>query len=684
MRRLVVFLLAFACSLSAKTFTLAQVLSAPFPSELVAAPDGKAVAWVLNERGARNVWYAAAPDFKGVRLTSWTADDGQDVGQLCFTGDGKSVVFVRGGDLEDFNSSNPNPSSDPSGASQDIWMVTPGTAARKISSGHSPDVSKSGRVAFLRGGQVWVDGAPLIQNRGGVSIDDLHWSPDGTKLGFVSDRGNHSYIEVYDFATKAVTYMDPSVDHDSSPVWSGDGKQIAFIRVMQGTVTPTGAARNSTEPWSIRVANVSDGTGKQIWRADAGPGSVFRSVASDAQLLWGAGERIVFPWEKDGWLHLYSVAASGGSATALTPGDFEVEHAGLSGDGKEVVFSSNQGDIDRRHVWSVGVSGGSSRAITKGEGLEMKPVAIANGVAYLHSDATRPLRAAVQLGGKESDLAPDTIPADFPTESLVVPQAVTYAASDGLTIHGQLFLPPDMKAGEKHPAIVFVHGGSRRQMLLGWHSMGYYNNSYAMNQFLANQGYIVLSVNYRSGVGYGLNFREAEGYGPAGGKEFLDVRSGGLYLRSRPDVDGQRIGIWGGSWGGYLVAMGLARASDLFEAGVDFHGVHDWNIDRPVNGPVPGRTEDEAARETKAHLAYASSPIADVKTWKSPVLLIHGDDDRNVPFANTVSLVSALRAQKVDFEQMILPDEIHGFLRHASWLRTYTAAADFFKRKLQN
>src|SRR5579872_4432172 len=115
--------LACAGALSAGTFSLEQVLSAPFPSGLTVAPGGGAVAWILNERGARNVWYAAAPDFKGMRLTSWTEDDGQDIGQLHFTSDGKSVVFVRGGDLEFPGKSDPNPAADPSGVEQDIWAV---------------------------------------------------------------------------------------------------------------------------------------------------------------------------------------------------------------------------------------------------------------------------------------------------------------------------------------------------------------------------------------------------------------------------------------------------------------------------------------------------------------------------------------------------------------------------------
>ena len=177
-------------------------------------------------------------------------------------------------------------------------------------------------------------------------------------------------------------------------------------------------------------------------------------------------------------------------------------------------------------------------------------------------------------------------------------------------------------------------------------------------------------------------FREALNYGPYGASEFSDVEGAGVYLRGRADVDAARIGLWGGSYGGYLTALGLARASDLFKAGVDFHGVHDWNAERPLNGPLDGTAEIEASREDAAHLAFESSPLAAMKTWRSPVLLIAGDDDRNVGFFQTVNLVEALRAQGVYFEQLILPDEIHGFLRHGSWLKAYRATADFLGRKL--
>lgn len=214
-------------------------------------------------------------------------------------------------------------------------------------------------------------------------------------------------------------------------------------------------------------------------------------------------------------------------------------------------------------------------------------------------------------------------------------------------------------------------------MLLGYHYMGYYSNAYAMNQYLASLGYIVLSVNYRSGIGYGLNFREALNYGASGASEYNDVQGAGLYMRSRADVDPARIGVWGGSYGGYLTALALARSSDLFAAGVDFHGVHDWSARLRSQGDGDGAADPNVVR-----IAFESSPLASVKTWKSPVLLIQGDDDRNVAFSQTVRMAAALRDQGVEFEEHVFPDEIHGFLMHRSWITAYGLTSDFFGRHL--
>jgi dipeptidyl aminopeptidase/acylaminoacyl peptidase len=380
----------------------------------------------------------------------------------------------------------------------------------------------------------------------------------------------------------------------------------------------------------------------------------------------------VFPWERDGWTHLYAVSIDGGKPALLTPGEFEVEHVTGTVDRRSIVYSSNQGDIDRRHLWSVPASGGSPEALTSGTGIECYPAVAGDGtVAFLRADAKLPMRPAVRVGGEIRDLNPQGVPSEFPSARMVTPQQIVFSSADGMPIHGQLFLPPG-EGSARRPAMVFFHGGSRRQMFLGWHYMYYYSNAYAMNQYLANAGYVVLSVNYRSGIGYGLNFREALHYGPAGGSEYNDVQGAGTYLRSRADVDPARIGVWGGSYGGYLTAMALARASDMFRAGVDFHGVHDWAKELGI-----------PAGEPDYRLAFESSPMAFVKDWRSPVLLIHGDDDRNVQFNETVMLKDALRRQKVEYEELIFPDEIHDFLLWRTWRQAYAATVSFLDRKLK-
>jgi dipeptidyl aminopeptidase/acylaminoacyl peptidase len=478
---------------------------------------------------------------------------------------------------------------------------------------------------------------------------------------------------LYTVTDGSLRYLEASTDYDSEPEWSPDSRQVAFLRIPSSGLRPVRQAERTALPWSIHVATAANGEGREVWRAHEAQGSVFRNVTATNQILWADGGRLIFPWEGDGWTHLYSVAVEGGKATLLTPGAFEVEDVALAAGRGAVVYSSNQGDTDRRHLWKVSAAGGEPVALSTGTGIECKPAPTsdAHAFAFLQSDAQHPMHPAIRVGAETRDLDAAAIPSSFPSQKMVTPQQVIFQSADGLQIHGQLFLPPKRTASGRSPAMVFFHGGPRRQMLLGWHSMYYYSNAYGMNQYLANSGYVVLSVNFRSGIGYGLDFREALGYGASGGAEFADVRAAAAYLRSRSDVDPARIAAWGGSYGGYLVAMALARAPEFFKTGVDFHGVHNWATE--LNIPPT---------EPDYRVGFEASPMADLSKWRAPVLLIQGDDDPDVQFNQTVRLAGALRKQKVEVEELVFPDEVHDFLLYRSWVRAYAAAADFLKRRL--
>jgi dipeptidyl aminopeptidase/acylaminoacyl peptidase len=689
-----------ACGTSAaqgvapEAFTIPEILSAPFPTELVAAPSKPRFAWVFDAQGVRNIWMAerkADGGYASRALTHYTEDDGQDLGQIGFTSDSEAVVFVRAGDLEFLNSPDTNPVGLAEPEKQAVWLQPVGGGnPRKVGEGHSPAVSPQGdSIAYISKGQIWIarlaDAAssPTLAVNARGTASALRWSPSGDRLAFTSNRDDHSFIGIYSPATRSVRYVDPSTDFDSDAVWSPDGTQIAFLRRPWSREDSVDGPHREGRPWSIRVSALPSGKTSEIWRAPNGVGSEFHAIEVPNQLFWAAGGRLVFPAELDGWTRLYAVSSQGGAAKPLMEGESEVEFAALSPDRQTIVLSSNEGDSERRHLWRASVDGTQPFSVTKGEGVETAPVFSFDGqdIAFFQSKGMEPTFPALKSSiDPIVKLAPGELPPTFPIGKLVAPLEVRFPAADGTSLHGQLFMPPGSGKG-KRPALLFLHGGPMRQMLPAFHYMHYYSNTYALNQYLASRGFVVLALNYRLGIGYGLDFREATNGGPAGASEFSDVIGAGLYLRSRPEVDPTRIGLWGGSYGGYLTALGLARASNLFAAGVDFHGVHEWpHHDFAQRGGAASYEFD--VDHDRVRLAFASSPVADVKTWRSPVLLIHGDDDRNVAFSETVRLVDALRRQGVDVEQLVFPDEIHDFLIHRHVIEAYQATADFFVRQL--
>jgi N-acyl-D-aspartate/D-glutamate deacylase/dipeptidyl aminopeptidase/acylaminoacyl peptidase len=685
-------------------FTVEQVLSSPFPSDLVAAPAGERIAWVFNAQGKRNVWVAEGPDFKARQLTQYNEDDGQELTELSFTRDGKWLVYLRGGDPNSAGEI-PNPTSDPSGATQAIHAVSWDTGRVIIlADGDSPVVSPTdNRVVFSKEDRIYIveiaEGSEphqLFAARG--SNIAPQWSPDGKKLAFNSSRNTHSFIAVYDFEKQTIKYLAPSIDRDSAPRWSLDGKRIAFIRQPARGNQPRPIIQDQPDPWAIWVADVATGEAREVWRSGVTLNDSYPRIAGANVLNWAADDRLVFASEMDGWMRLYTIPASGGEMKALTPTGGEIETMTLTPNRRYVVYSSNHEDIDRRHLWRVPVSGGQPYSLTpnhatpngpqKDEAIQWQPAITGDGknLCYFETDAFIPGQIVISSFNQvnpESDLIGKVQSLSFEgadifsAKKLVKPQPVLFKAADGLEIHGQLFLPKDAKPADKLPAVIFMHGGPSRQMMLGWHNLYYYHNAYGFNQYMASRGYAVLSVNYRLGIGYGRAFRQARNGGGRGASEYQDIVAAARYLRSRGDVDQSRIGLWGGSYGGYLTALGLARNSDLFAAGVDLHGIHDWSL------RISNTNSVDYGNRDAVKIAIESSPIGSVEKWRSPVLLIHGDDDRNVAFAQTVDLARRLRDLKVPHEVIVFPDEIHDILLHRHWLEIYDAAAKFLDKHLK-
>jgi dipeptidyl-peptidase-4 len=683
--------LTAAPALGQSRYSIADVLSPGFPYSLVAAESVDRIAWLEYERGMRNVYTAVPPTYTPTRLTSFLEDDGIDLQSLQISDDGEIVTFLRGHqpNREGWVA---NPTSDPRGGERVVWaMSTRGGNPWRVVEARAYSLSSDGRwVIYEQDGQIHrapvnsglasgVDaGAPFFLAYGDNASPA--WAPADDRVAFVSERGDHAFIGVYDARSPSITYLAPGVDHDSSPTWSPDGSQIAFLRRPGdpfGARAALGDADPSQLPEGLMESKFVGGHTLEIWVADAATGEGRRLWSappgedgfSDIRSIHWKSDHIVFEAEPDNWRHWYSVSVDDPrpQPAELTPGDGFVMQVAFSRDGRTLFYSSNHGDIDRRDLWRVDVSGGEPRKLTEGDGIETYPAALASGddVALLYADTRRPQSVAVvpSSGGEARIIT--TLPDAFPLDEHVVTTNVTIAAADGLEFNNQLFLPPDLRPGERRPALIFIHGGSRRQMLLGYHHRHFYHMAYAMNQYWASRGYVVLSVNYRSGIGYGKAFRTAEGRGREGNTEYRDILAAGKYLQTRDDVDPERIGLWGLSYGGILTAQGLARNSDIFKAGVDMAGVHLW-----------GSSLDPS------EVSYQSSSISQIEKWTSPVLLIHGDDDRNVDFSQTVSLVQLLRAHDVEYELMVFPDDVHDSLLFHRWIEAFEASDDFLTRKL--
>ena len=663
-----------------------QFLEFPMATQISAARS-PAFAWLMKQGSDTSVMFVEAPKFRPVKLFGRSDNEGEAVTDISLSPDGKFVVAQTG---TAFGSSGDafNPASLIKTPKVTLWLISTQEHAQplELGGGSKPSFSPDARRLIYRNGHdLWsVDLAsqakkPALLVPGGAAFGPAAWTNDSRSLIFVQDRGGWSFLGKYSLGDDRIQWLVTGADRLSSPVLSPDGKSVAYLR-LPGRQHTISYDQLENEPFALEVFDFATGS-VRLLHQELGKAGSRTSDDSEGVLRWADDRDIVFRSEQDGWARLYAIARTGGKPRPLTPENCEVAESELAAPDRIFVVHNCRG-IDTRQLSEITVSTGRERRIASRDVVMAMAAASGDGeyVAFTGSSAeAAPLPRVIDL--KTGKVVFTQSPSDYGYVHLFkapAPQSIRLKSTDGEDVPAQLFLPATKGV---HPALIYVHGGPLRQMFPAFHFGSYYANDYAVNRQLADLGYLVLSVNYRSGVGYGQAFREAAGRGWRGASEYRDVLGAGQWLKQRGDVDPKRIGIWGGSYGGLLTAQALARNSDLFAAGVAIHGVYDWSWPSPTpEHQNPSKLF--GVGEADKPLAFQSSPLGVIDGWRSPVLLFSGDRDMNVDVRETVDLYQKLRAKGVDVRTVIVPGEAHEMVRHASWLQLWAESRRFFQQKL--
>jgi len=649
--------------------------------EGVSAAKVPAFAWLAKQADRSMLVFARAPDFRRVILAARTDETGQPITDVTLSPDGRHVVFITGqpGGEMTFNPA----SLVDSPASSLWWQATaPGSKAIKLGHGLDPSFTPDGRTLLFKqdGNLMAVNAAapaakPKLFAKGGAGWSQLTWTKAGDLI-FVDDRRGYSFIGRYHPGASEIDWLVTGVDRLAVPVLSPDETRLAFLR-LPGRKHSTTPDQTEAEPFSIGVLDLKSGGSRDVW-SSRGPAITLGMDDAEGALRWASDDTLVFYSEDDNWGRLYTLPATGGTPRALTPPNCMVAESEAAK--AQLLVVHNCADLDTRQISLIDASSGAVRAAPQSDTVLAHPAIGGDYAAFVGSTPDQaPLLRIMDLSTGQLRLSERY--ADYGYASPLTrqpPREVHLTSLDGLPFTGQLFLP---STPGPHPGLIYVHGGPQRQMFPAFHYMGYYAGDYAINRRLAEQGYAVLAINYRSGIGYGRSFRDAPGRGWRDATEYRDVLAAGRWLASQPGVDANEIGIWGGSYGGLLTGQALARNSDLFKAGVGIHGVYDWSWPSPIKGHLSPSTYFGVDKKDEDR-ARAASPVGHVDSWHSPVLLIHGDSDMNVDFVETVDLTERLRERGVEVRTLVFPGEAHDFIRHSAWQQLWRAMDSYFLEKL--
>jgi dipeptidyl aminopeptidase/acylaminoacyl peptidase len=493
----------------------------------------------------------------------------------------------------------------------------------------------------------------------------------------VGDTPSTTRLALIAADTGAVTWVDAGIQGTQpgkparqiqlgQTVWSADGAK-AFV---------VGRAADNKDRW---IFALDPATGKARTLADIHDDAWVNDVPGATAAGWMKNDReVYFESERTGYAHLYAVPFDGGDPRALTSGNWEVLGVRQSRDKAKFYLTANLDGPFENHLYVMDAEGGPLTRLTKAPGKHTTTVSPDDRwIADLYSFTNKPPELYVQENRPLADSRKLTTSpaADFSQYAWQDAPIVTFTARDGVKVPARLFKPANFRRGG--PAVVFIHGSGYLQNVDRWWSTNYYRE-YMFNHILMERGFVVIDVDYRGSAGYGRDWRTAV-YEHMGGKDLDDIVDAAKYVVSEYGADPKKIGLYGGSYGGFLTLMGMFTQPDVFAAGAALRPVSDWAYynqgytSEILNLP---QSDSEAYRK--------SSPIYFAQGLKGALLICHGMVDTNVEFQDTVRLTQKLiELHKENWQVAMYPVENHAFVEPSSWADEYKRILKLFEENLK-
>lgn len=604
------------------------------------------------------------------RLTLEDLVSVEPVGETALSPNGKIFAMTRGGQIVLM-------------PAEGGWLVTlTSTAGAKAGLNWSPD----GRMlAYASNGSIWIvpaaGGPPARLTTASTAEGDFRragdrapqWSPRGKWILFETGRRGHGNLMVVSEDGMINNYLTLSNADEDAPSWSQDGTRISYTERSRETFSgklrvlkfDSASGRASADPATIYTAPNDRGGGWSIRKAQWSPD----------------GRYLAAVLQETGWDHVYLIPASGGTPKALTSGEHDNSGPVFSPDGKSVAVVSSRKNLLESGIWIVPIDGSAARPLNnfKTRGVEASPQWSPDGTR-IYFERSSPVESADLMvaeagAGSPPKYLTHTLPKNFES-GIAMPEEVHYRGRDGMDIAAILYRPVGAGTGVKSPALLWIHGGPEGQDRFRFDPWA---------QYLAQSGYAVLEPNYRGSSGYGEKFRNLN-IEDSGGGEMDDVAAGAQYLVAQGIADPARLAIGGGSHGGTIVAYAVTKYPGLFQAAIELYGVVDraTYIERTNhNSAIRWTMKMGGTPQEKPQVYRKAAILQDVAKIKTPLLIMHGESDPQVPPYESAQFVRALKQHGKVYYYFTYPNEGHGFTQRDHVLDAWRKQLAFLEKYVQ-